>query len=69
MADCAAKGRMNTARGERAHKNARLVREQVREIRVRLAAGETQRSIGLRFGVDGETVGDIKRRKTWAWLS
>lgn len=46
----------------------KLNAEQVREIRARAAAGETQKSIGRRFNVARNTVSAIVNRKTWAHL-
>ena len=59
MSDKVAKERQ--ARGASVH-TAKLTKEQVSEIR---AAHGEYRSIGKRFGVTGETVSLIKRRKTW----
>lgn len=52
------------ARGER-HSQTRLTEDDVREIRSALAAGETQRSIGERFGIHQTTVSNIATRITW----
>lgn len=54
--------------GER-HPNAKLTCEQVREARRRLSAGETTASIARRLNVNRETIGDIKRGKSWSWLN
>jgi len=64
-ADRDRKGRQ--ARGQR-QGAAKLNREQVREIRVRVEQGETQRALGRRFGVHRSTVGAIVHHRTWAWL-
>lgn len=43
----------------------KLVVEQVREIRARRAAGETQRSIAEAFGLTEKTIRLIEHRRTW----
>ena len=53
--------------GER-HHAAKLTRDDVVEIRRLLAEGQTQRSVGRQFGVSQAQVGDIGRRKNWAWV-
>ncbi len=47
--------------------SSRLSEDDVRRIRA-MQGSMTQRAIGEMFGVDGETVGSIHRRETWAWL-
>lgn len=47
--------------------SAKLNEGDVRDIRG-LKGRYSQRAIGEMFGVDGETVGNIHRRETWAWL-
>lgn len=47
---------------------AKLTESDVLAIRA-LKGSATQREIGDRFGVDGETVGNIHRGETWAWLA
>lgn len=54
-------------RGER-NARARLTEGQVREVRQRAAAGEPDKSIAASFDVHTETIGYIRRRKSWAWL-
>lgn len=54
-------------RGEEAP-GARLMADQVLEIRARAAAGETKASIARAFGVSDVLVGLIVRRDTWAHL-
>jgi hypothetical protein len=54
------------AKGERVPQ-AKLTEADVLQIRA-LKGKATQREIGIRFGVDAETVGNIHRRETWAWL-
>lgn len=51
-------------RGER-NGHARLVEEQVIEIRRRVAAGETQAALALEFGVHVMTISQLVRRLTW----
>ena len=61
-ADMAAK-----KRGTWGEKNvhAKLTAEQVREIRLLLAAGHLHREIATRFGISRVTVSDIRRGKSW----
>lgn len=47
------------------HPAAKLKQLEVDEIRVRLAAGETYRSIAARFSVTRPLIGMIARRKIW----
>jgi transcriptional regulator with XRE-family HTH domain len=44
---------------------AKLTESAVAEIKGRLAAGESQRSIGARFGVASGTISDIANGRTW----
>lgn len=53
-------------RGEKQWK-AKLTRSQVIEIRER-SKSMTQMAISRQFGVTFQTINDIVRRKTWAWL-
>lgn len=55
-------GRM--ASGER-HGQSKLTADAVREIRSRLAAGETGRALAKAFGVCPHTISSIKRRAHW----
>lgn len=48
--------------------SAKLTIGDVREIRL-LKGKMTQSQIGLRFGVDSETVGNIHRGETWRWFT
>lgn len=67
MDDMWSKGRGAT--GER-QPSSRLTVDDVREIRRLWAAGGlTQRAIGERFGVSGDVVGMIVRRKTWTHVA
>lgn len=56
------------ARGE-GHGKAKLQEGEVQEIMRRLEAGETQSAIGASLGVDQTTVSDVRRKRTWAWLT
>lgn len=47
----------------------KLNASQVREIRLRAAAGERHADIANRFGIARNTVGPIARRETWAHVS
>lgn len=47
--------------------SSKLTQEDVRRIRS-LKGHYNQKEIGAMFGVDAETVGNIHRRETWAWL-
>lgn len=69
MADMRAKGRSpKSALGRigAAAPNAQLTTEQIIDIRVRLAAGESQRSIARSLGRSQSTISLIANRKTWA---
>lgn len=46
----------------------RLTPEQVREIRARLEAGETGRSLAQEFGVSESNISEIKHRRSFKWL-
>lgn len=50
----------------RNHSSAKLDPAKVREIRRRLALGDTQRKIADDFGVERRTIGDIKLGRRWA---
>jgi hypothetical protein len=50
------------------HGMVKLTESQVREIRVRLAAGESQRLIAIDFNVSRGAVRDIKTGKSWRHL-
>jgi len=64
--DAAEKGRMS--RGEE-RPCAKLSEEEVLEIRKRFASGKfLQRELGLEFGVNQPTIGEIVRGDTWAFL-
>jgi HNH endonuclease len=47
---------------------AKLTEENVREIRSRSAAGESQRALGRAFGVSHQAVDKIVQRRAWAHL-
>lgn len=61
MADCTARRRHNKPRGAR-HWCAKLSDEQVRQIRNRYAAGETQAGIATSLSINSATVSRIARR-------
>ena len=48
--------------------NARLTRDQVRDIRRRLAVGDSQRRIAKDFGIHQPAVAHIKSGRNWGWL-
>jgi hypothetical protein len=49
--------------------NAKLTEADVRDIRARLATGESQQSIANTFGVVQVTISEIKRGKKWAHVA
>lgn len=55
------------ARGESCNLT-KLTEADVREIRIRLVAGELQRIIAADYGIYQTNVSHIATRKTWAWL-
>lgn len=55
-------------RGER-NNTAKLTETYVREIRVRVLAGEKRGSIAADYGIDQSSVSDIATGKSWGWLS
>ena len=57
---CDGAGRKGAANG-----NSRLTEEQVDAIRRRLSAGESQRSLGLEFGVSKTLIGLIGKGRVW----
>lgn len=65
LADREAHGTVN--RGQ-ANGNADLTEDQVRDIRRRAAARESQRSIAESFGIQQPTVSKIVRRERWGWV-
>lgn len=67
MADCVAKGRLNSARGERASK-AKLTAEKVNEIRARLARGATDQGLATEYGVSDTSIRMIRLGWTWRHL-
>jgi hypothetical protein len=54
---------------DRRRHTARLSDEQVMEIYRRSQSGERQWLIAADFGIDRTTVADIKRGKSWSWLT
>ena len=57
-----------TLRKGTAINTAKLNEHAVRDIRRRLADGETGKAIAAEFGVTPALVSNIKLRKSWAWL-
>jgi hypothetical protein len=64
--DAVARGRM--ARGER-QGAAKLTLVQVHEIKKALRSGKTIASLGRQYNVNPSTIGNIKKGKTWGWVS
>lgn len=62
IADMVAKGRSSKP-------NARLTVVQVREVRRRLAQGESQRLVGIAFGVARSTIGSIAQGLRWQGIA
>lgn len=63
MADCKAKGRTRSPRGE-AHHKAKLTSVDIREIR-KARGHEIQINTAARFGIRQNNVSHIQRRETW----
>lgn len=57
---------LGRARSGPDHHFAKLTPEQVSEIRVRLSAGETQKSIAQAFGISRTHVGSLKTGHRWS---
>jgi hypothetical protein len=66
MADCAAKGRVvaPALKGE-LNPYAKLTERDVRAIRARRAAGETQPALAAAYGITQSAVSAIERRRAW----
>lgn len=54
----------NSLRGQR-NWNVKLTERDVAEIR---SSGAEQKDLALRYGVTQQTISDIQRRRSWAWL-
>lgn len=65
--DAMRKGRARWVRGER-HYQAKLTVEQVREVRRRIAAGETHRAVAAAFGMSAPAISAIASRRSWRHL-
>lgn len=71
--DCVKKGRhipgtkVNVKKGVEAG-NSKLTESEVREIRKRIAAGESTRKVAKDFGISSPAVSKIARRETWAHI-
>lgn len=50
------------------HGGSKLNRADVRKIRQLISGGKLLKEIAARFGVDPETIGDIKHGRSWSWL-
>lgn len=59
--------RRSMPRGEK-HPRAKLTRDDVLDIRRRVAAGEIQRVIGQDYGLTQARVSEVALRHSWAWL-
>jgi hypothetical protein len=64
MKDMVQKGRAGSGRGE-LNPYAKLTERDVVEIRRRVSAGETQKSVAHEYEVDIATINKIVHRKTW----
>jgi hypothetical protein len=62
--DKQAKGRATAPRGS-ANRNAKLTDDAVRDIRLRLDAGNTATTLAREYGVSDVSIGNIRRRRTW----
>lgn len=62
--DAARKG--HAAEGQQQGQSAKLTPDKVREIRRRYAMGQTQKSIGMAYGISQTVVGRICARQSWA---
>jgi DNA invertase Pin-like site-specific DNA recombinase len=67
MADARVKGRFAALRGA-GNPNNRLAEDDVRAIRQRHAAGESQRSIARAYGLHPSSINRIFNGTAWAWL-
>jgi group I intron endonuclease len=50
------------------NENAKLTEEQVREIKIAIANGETGAALARKYGVGHTTISGIKSGRVWAWL-
>lgn len=64
MQDKIKKGRSNAPTGDK-HYNAKLTEDQVRDIRLRLASGQTGNSISILYKVTRSTISAIRCKKLW----
>ena len=67
MRDMINKGRDCFPRGER-QGFAKLTEADVLNIRQRIAEGERNKDLAIKYDVDPSTISNIKRREWWAWL-
>ncbi len=61
VADCIAKGRKAPVKFGSAHGSSKLTQEQVQDIKLAVLSGESQKSVGDRFGVSQSNVSLISR--------
>jgi hypothetical protein len=66
LADRVAHGTIN--RGAR-NWSTKLTENDVRQIRLLLEKGESERQVGRRFGVSDGAINAIRRGRSWAWLT
>jgi hypothetical protein len=64
VADCIAKGRFRTRRGEE-HRSARLTWAIAREVRIRFADGVAIAVLAREYGVTNDTIAALVRGRTW----
>jgi len=67
VADCVQRNRQGRASGERNH-HAKLTENNVREIKYRLAAGETCAELARQYDIHQNTISDIKTGRSWKHL-
>lgn len=67
--NCARKVAHGTQQTGARNGNARLTREQVVQVFVRVYAGESQAALAREFGVDNSTVNNIKSGRTWTHVT
>lgn len=62
------KGRGNQPRGEKQH-SAKLTEEIVRDIKKRIADGESMYAMGKQYGLHRSAIRCIKTGRSWAWVT
>lgn len=68
VTDMETKGRGRKAHGA-SHPSAKLTPEKVAEIRLRVAAGESKRSLSMEYGVARHTILSVVLRRIWAHVA